>query len=191
MKRIEKYLLLLIVIAISLFTLLVITNKTRYLDYKIFVMIHNIIKYNDINMVKLISDLGVILGILLSSNIIFAYVLNFCVKICFCIPRPSWKLTSAVGYSYPSAHTMLALVVYGNIIYLTNTFIKQRVIRIIIYMLSVFMIILTGLSRIYLGVHYASDVIGAYIIALIYLLGINYFYEISNNSRKIMKNNVK
>ena len=170
-------------------------------------MIHNIIKYNDINMVKLISDLGVILGILLSSlmalyfskkmflkniiNIIFAYVLNFCIKICFCIPRPSWKLTSAVGYSYPSAHTMLALVVYGNIIYLTNTFIKQRVIRIIIYMLSVFMIILTGLSRIYLGVHYASDVIGAYIIALIYLLGINYFYETSNNSRKIMKNNVK
>ena len=53
------------------------------------------------------------------------------------------------------------------------------------------MIILTGLSRIYLGVHYASDVIGAYIIALIYLLGINYFYETSNNSRKIMKNNVK
>ena len=48
MKRIEKYLLLLIVIAISLFTLLVITNKTRYLDYKIFVMIHNIIKYNDL-----------------------------------------------------------------------------------------------------------------------------------------------
>lgn len=86
---------------------------------------------------------------------------------------------------------MLALVVYGNIIYLTNTFIKQRVIRIIIYILSVFMIILTGLSRIYLGVHYASDVIGAYIIALIYLLGINYFYETSNNSRKIMKNNVK
>ena len=207
MKRIEKYLLLLIVIAISLFTLLVITNKTRYLDYKIFVMIHNIIKYNDINMVKLISDLSVILGILLSSlmalyfskkmflknilNIIFAYVLNFCIKICFCIPRPSWKLTSAVGYSYPSAHTMLALVVYGNIIYLTNTFIKQRVIRIIIYILSVFMIILTGLSRIYLGVHYASDVIGAYIIALIDLLGINYFYETSNNSRKIMKNNVK
>ena len=67
MKRIEKYLLLLIVIAISLFTLLVITNKTRYLDYKIFVVIHNIIKYNDINMVKLISDLSVILGILLSS----------------------------------------------------------------------------------------------------------------------------
>ena len=59
MKRIEKYLLLLIVIAISLFTLLVITNKTRYLDYKIFVVIHNIIKYNDINMVKLISDLSV------------------------------------------------------------------------------------------------------------------------------------
>ena len=62
--------------------------------------------------------------------------------------------------------------------------------RVLVLTISLFFI-LTGLSRIYLGVHYASDVIGAYIIALIYLSGINYFYETSNNSRKIMKNNVK
>lgn len=187
MNREKKKFLIISIILIIILTLLVLVEKTYSLDYILFSKVHNLTNYDLTMFFKFIGDLGIIIGILLTisisllelpgkiilqslTNIIGIAVLNKTIKLIIRRPRPSWRLTEIGGYSYPSAHTMLAFMIYGYLIYLTKNYVKKPMLRKIIYLGCGFMIALIGLSRIYLGVHYASDVLAAYIITFIYLL---------------------
>lgn len=89
-------------------------------------------------------------------------------------PRPPkiYHLVIETNYSFPSGHSMSAMAGYGLfIIELKNSHCKYKKVLMIILGLMIFLI---GLSRIYLGVHYFSDVIGGYLISLSYLLFIYY-----------------
>jgi len=187
MNKEKKRFLIISIILIIILTLLVLVEKTYSLDYRLFSEIHNLTNYDLTTFFKFIGDLGIIIGILLTisisllelprkiifqslTNIIGIAVLNKTIKLIIRRPRPSWMLIEIGGYSYPSAHTMLAFMIYGYLIYLTKNYVKKPMLRKIIYLGCGFMIALIGLSRIYLGVHYASDVLAAYIITFIYLL---------------------
>lgn len=80
-------------------------------------------------------------------------------------PRPDvLHLVEEFGYSFPSAHSMASFILYELIAYyLWN---KSRIISILIGSLP----ILIGISRIYLGVHYASDVLGGFLLGFILIL---------------------
>lgn len=187
MNKEKKRFLIISIILIIILTILVLVEKTYSLDYTLFSKIHSLTKYDLTMFFKFISDLGIVIGILLTiiisllelpraiifqslTNIIGIAILNKIIKLIIRRPRPNWKLTEISGYSYPSAHTMLAFMIYGYLIYLTKNYVKKPMLRKIIYLGCGFMIVLIGLSRVYLGVHYASDVLAAYIITLIYLL---------------------
>lgn len=89
-------------------------------------------------------------------------------------PRPPqmYHLVKETNYSFPSGHSMSAMIGYGLlIIEVKKSSLKYK--KMIEVFLAI-MIFLIGLSRIYLGVHYFSDVIGGYLIALSYLLFIYY-----------------
>ena len=108
-------------------------------------------------------------GFFVSLNAVNILVLNVCLKLIFMRERPlNLMIISESGYSFPSGHAMGALGFYGFIIYLINYYdFKGK--KLLSILLSI-LIILIGLSRIYLGVHYASDVIAGYIISLAYLI---------------------
>lgn len=75
-----------------------------------------------------------------------------------------------VGYSFPSGHSMVSMAFYGFLIYLIYNNIKNKYIKwILICSLSI-LIILIGISRIYLGVHYTSDVLAGFLISISYLV---------------------
>lgn len=73
------------------------------------------------------------------------------------------------GYSFPSGHTFSATVFYGFWLFLLCLSSFSFLIKLIIGICLVFLIVLIGFSRIYLGVHYFSDVIGGILLGSSYL----------------------
>jgi len=71
--------------------------------------------------------------------------------------------------SYPSGHAMSAMAFYGFLIYLFYRFKINPFLKYIIIFLLIVVILSIGISRIYLGVHYPSDIVGGYIAGLIWV----------------------
>lgn len=84
-------------------------------------------------------------------------------------PDPVGALLLETTYSFPSGHALIALSLYGFLAYIFLRERRHAVTRIIVFFLAVFVIAGVGISRIYLGVHWPSDVIGGYLLAAIWL----------------------
>ena len=86
-------------------------------------------------------------------------------------PRPEgYRLITENGYSFPSGHSMASMAFYGFIIYLIWKLVKNKKIKYLETGILGIFIFLIGFSRIYLGVHYASDVVGGFAISIAYLI---------------------
>lgn len=98
-------------------------------------------------------------------------ILNNVLKLIIHRPRPTetMLLTYESSYSFPSGHSMMSMIFYGLIIYYVIKFINKRLLRNSLVALLSLIIFSVGLSRIYLGVHYATDVIAGFIIGAVYL----------------------
>ena len=129
---------------------------------------------------KVIAVLCIVLLIFLENkrvpiaiiiNMIIMWFLIGILKNTFKRERPSKnRLVNEKGYSYPSGHTMTATIFYGFIIFLIIISNLTMPIKIIFISLLSLIILLVGYTRIYLGVHYLSDVIGAILFGSSYLL---------------------
>ena len=78
-------------------------------------------------------------------------------------------MVSVETLSYPSGHAMSAMAFYGFLIYLCTRFRINKFIKTGLIALLVFMILSIGISRIYLGVHFPSDIAGGFIAGLIWV----------------------
>jgi len=85
-------------------------------------------------------------------------------------PRPTPQIVPAAGYSFPSGHAFYAMLAYGFMIFLTWKLIRNSGLRRLIFILCPLVILLIGLSRIYLGVHWLTDVLGGYCAGYSWLL---------------------
>lgn len=95
-------------------------------------------------------------------------LLNNLLKAGFGRPRPQvfdWG-THAVTWSFPSGHAMSAAIVYSTVAYLAARLQKRRWHRVVTMLAALLIILLIGASRLYLGVHYPSDVFAGIIIGL-------------------------
>lgn len=111
------------------------------------------------------------IALAISINLILVYLLNVLLKIVVARPRPEvLKLVYETGFSFPSGHAMVATGFYGFLIYISYKKIKNKAIRNTLIVFLSILVLLIGLSRIYLGAHYATDIIGGFIIGIIYLV---------------------
>ncbi len=112
-----------------------------------------------------------IYGILTSINLVAIFLLNLLLKYIFTRPRPTdINLIKELGYSFPSAHAMVGTAFYGFLIYLIwQLNIKNKQKWFYSILLGI-LIILICITRIYLGVHFASDVFGGFLISISYLV---------------------
>ncbi|MBO1910300.1 phosphatase PAP2 family protein, partial [Microvirga sp. 3-52] len=86
---------------------------------------------------------------------------NHLLKLYFKRERPViHRIMDANGYSFPSGHTMMAFSLYVIIAYIAWRNIETRLGKVLLIVFAAFMIIMIGTSRIYLGVHFPSDVAG-------------------------------
>ena len=107
-------------------------------------------------------------AILLGTAALGAIVLNNLLKLGFDRPRPTifqWG-THPVSSSFPSGHAMSASVVYFTVAYLAARLQRKRAARVLTMMIAVAMVVSISLSRVYLGVHYPSDVLAGVTIGL-------------------------
>ena len=115
---------------------------------------------------------------ILIGSYIFSGAITFASKIVINRARP---VDSIIPYpdkfSFPSGHTLTSMVFYFMLCYLL-TYKKNKKTKIITYILTMIFIFLIGLSRVYLKVHYFSDVIGGLLIGIITLfIIINFINE--------------
>lgn len=95
---------------------------------------------------------------------------NTLLKLFFNRPRPSVEhLVYAGGTSFPSGHAMGSMLFYGTFILLMPKFIQNTKLRLIIQFLLGLLILLIGTSRIYLGVHYPTDILGGFLMGAAWL----------------------
>lgn len=111
------------------------------------------------------------ISLLLLTNLIISFILNETIKSIFIRERPvGINLINEVGYSFPSGHSMVSLSFYVLIIYLIFKNTHNKLIKIITSIIFSILILSIGFSRIYLGVHYFSDIIAGFLVATIYLI---------------------
>ena len=103
-------------------------------------------------------------------NLITIFIINQVLKRIIQRPRPEgFRIVEEGGYSFPSGHSMVSMAFYGLFIYLIYKNVKNKYIKWISITLLSILIILIGISRIYLGVHYASDVVAGFCLSICYL----------------------
>ncbi|RXZ76637.1 phosphatase PAP2 family protein [Paenibacillaceae bacterium] len=101
-----------------------------------------------------------------------AWLLNTVLKTLFKRARPEVEhLVSAAGYSFPSGHAMVSICFYGMLGWLIwhNTG-RRPYVNGIVIAVTLLLIVMIGVSRVYLGVHFTSDIVGGYAAGGIWLL---------------------
>ncbi|WNB91434.1 phosphatase PAP2 family protein [Bacillus sp. NEB1478] len=97
-------------------------------------------------------------------------LLNLALKHWFGRVRPEHSLIAEQGFSYPSGHSMGSLIYYGFLGYLVVRSQHGRGIKIVLTLAFILLILMIGFSRIYLGVHYPSDVLAGFSAGTVWLL---------------------
>ncbi|MBO5182904.1 MAG: phosphatase PAP2 family protein [Bacilli bacterium] len=185
-KRLKYIIFLILLIIWILLVYLVKTNKIVNFDNYIYNYLSGISNNNltsffrfityfaNYQIIVLLCILLLILiknkwiGISISINSIFSTIINKILKSIFARPRPDvLKLIKQGGYSFPSGHAMASMSFYGFLIYIIYKSSLNKNIKIILIITLTTLILLIGLSRVYLGVHYASDIITGYITSIL------------------------
>lgn len=106
------------------------------------------------------------------SSILVCLALTNLIKVIIKRARPLDMLIDVSGYSFPSSHSSISMVVYGFLAILIRKYYQGKRKKLYIALCIVF-IMLTGLSRVYFNVHYITDVIAGFSLGLI-VLSISY-----------------
>ncbi len=200
-KNLDIKIILLIVLFI-IWTFLIITNNISWFDNTIYNFIISFKSSTLTSIMKMITVLANPLTIIIFCLLflipliwqekrglyiilltIVSTLINLIVKNIIQRNRPLiLRLIEETGFSFPSGHAMGSICFYGGIIYLIKNSEMNKNIKLLIMMLLSFVILSIGISRIYLGVHYASDIVGGFILGFIVLQVINKIIE-----RKMIK----
>jgi len=110
-----------------------------------------------------VAQLSLVLLLALSSNLLLKQVINR--------TRPEIEhLVTVKTLSYPSGHAMTAMAFYGFLIFLFYRFKIHAFLKTVIIIFLAVLILSIGISRIYLGVHFPSDVVGGFIAGFIWVV---------------------
>ena len=103
-----------------------------------------------------------------------ASVLSLLLKLHFRRVRPAlpWAFAYEPTFSFPSGHSVFAVVFYGTLLYLGLRHLRQVRERVAVSVAALALILGIGYSRIYLGVHYPSDVAAGYFVGTVWLLAV-------------------
>jgi undecaprenyl-diphosphatase len=111
-------------------------------------------------------------AILLTATMFGVTLLNWILKAWFQRPRPLpfFGLTMPASYSFPSGHSLASFCFYGALAALVTARLRSPLLRALVWAGAIVIIVAVGFSRLYLGVHYASDIVGGYATGFVWVL---------------------
>lgn len=166
----------------SLLAAFVLTIRSPFLT-TLFLLISNLIGTYFLMIPLLLIILLLKFSLRLSElpAIVFSLVaincFGFSLKTYFHRTRPIFDLISEVGYSFPSMHTYNGVMIYGILILILKRYYPSNWYRNGAIALFIALMLFTGFSRIYLSVHYTSDVLTGFALGLISLGVLSYFIK--------------
>lgn len=211
MKKIKKeyYFIAVLLILFILLTLFVALGKVDLIDeaaFKSIIKLKGNVITNVLYVITTLASTAGVFALLFITSVIFlkhkafsdfkyvivnvsiGVVLMQIIKNIIRRVRPSWKWIVQGGFSYPSGHTISALLLYGTLMLLVYKKVHGRIRKPLLIGFSL-MIILTGFSRIYFGAHFLSDVLASMLLGTIILIISNIFMnkEFNNDKNKDRK----
>ena len=128
---------------------------------------------------------------LLVTVVVGTVILNGLLKAYFKRERPEiYRIMDATGFSFPSGHTMMAFSLYTIIAYILWRNVKTTLYRVLLILFTTFMIVIISIGRIYLGVHYPSDIVGGFIASALWVsivIAVYGFYQDHHINKKSPK----
>ena len=115
---------------------------------------------------------------------LISFLINIIIKNIVQRPRPSYELQLLIhpnSFSFVSSHSLVTFALYGFVILLLCKYVDNKLLKNIGIVISVLWILFVGISRIWLGVHYPTDVLSAYILGGIFILLNTKILEFWNN----------
>lgn len=114
------------------------------------------------------------LGLQISFSIFGGIILNHMIKIIVRRPRPFTNiLMHYSGYSFPSGHSLTAVLVFGSLMIIISRWIHHRGWQYLINSILIVLILMIGFSRVFVGAHYPSDVLAGWSLGVVVISGIN------------------
>ena len=197
-----QVMLILVAVAFGVLTFLVktmpffaidlqITKTVQLVNFPIFVLLMSLISWPGFSPQAVIIAGAIILlifgfglhweAVMAFLALVFSTAINVLVKDLIQRPRPLPDLVNVyatiTGYSFPSGHVMYYLGFFGFIWFLAFSLLKPSLKRGLLLVFFGALVVLVGLSRIYLGEHWASDVIGSYLLGTLTLVAIIQLYR--------------
>jgi membrane-associated phospholipid phosphatase len=111
-------------------------------------------------------------AILLTGTMVGVTLLNWLLKLFFQRARPVafFGLQTPTSYSFPSGHALASFCFYGALAALVTARLRSPVLRAAVWASAALIIVAVGFSRLYLGVHYATDVVAGYAAGLVWVI---------------------
>ena len=157
-----------------------ITNVGDLYGYLVLAALSTILFYWKFRNWRYVLEMLFVLIVAGLSNVALKQVINRA--------RPDAEhLVSVATLSYPSGHAMSAMAFYGFLIYLFYNINMKRGLKIFVIFILVLLILAIGISRIYLGVHYPSDIAGGYIAGFIWVIFCVILFHVIDLLRKRRK----
>ena len=203
MKKSKYIIISMLSLIFILNTILVILNLTSPIDD----FFHNIMVLNNSEMLtkimhiitfmgstKFIILIGLIIlitfivlkqkakGVSAAVVLIISTLINNLIKIIIQRPRPEYISVIEKTFSYPSGHSMASMSLYGFLIYLIIKSNLKRFDKILLCSLLGLLILGIGVSRMYLGAHFFTDVFGGFILSIILIL----IFDLINDKKKFI-----
>ena len=187
-------------IFLIMWTILVLTNNVGWFDDLVYDFVYGlkcdnltsfmriITSFSSVKVMVLLTALSLIgliwkrkESIYLVTTLGISTIINLVLKNIIRRDRPSHEwLVEESGFSNPSGHAMGSMAFYGSIIVIVKNSKIDKKYKYIIYGIIGLLIFMIGISRVYLGVHYPSDIISGWIIGFILLNILDYMIRREN-----------
>ncbi len=199
----KKCSILIVVLCLMLFSIIcyqILNYDSLSIDKNVYSFIaDNIMNDGLTPILKVITELGGVAFTIIAGVLIFIFckkirwfvtfdlvgvtLINQLLKHIIRRPRPNiLRLVEESGYSFPSGHSMVSMAFYGIIIYLVYKNVSNKYLKWLLISLLSLLILSIGFSRIYVGVHYFTDVAGGFLLGFAYVV---IYVNIYNNKVKL------